>query len=803
MSIPSTTTTVNGLPATTSAGLIHAATPSVTLADFLRTVFGDADPWLCAAADGNDRAGFFGARASKCNLDGAGWTQTNNYYCIGVLKPGAPTRANAHWESGPVVVIDDVGEKTDADKVRDCLGEPSFVVQSSPGSQQWGYLLVEPITDADVMAQMQKALTIKFFGGIDPGQEALVRYMRLPCGVNNKPTRVSANGGTAPAVYLASWEPGRRFFWQDMAEDLGDAWDHAAGAHTQLASHVQTLSVAEAIERGDYIIAAFEALGMIKGAQGSQGYIEVVCPWEHTHTKADDRTGWNPELFLRGQSAFKCHHSDNGEDTSNDGVERELRSRLGAAEFDALRGEAAARTQTHTLKTFASALPSDHDMMRFALKGMATLQAGVATATQPRVPTDWVSYGLNAPQAPIPQRRRICDGFARGEVTYIAAQPATGKSAIGSVAFPLAMSAGRADLVGEPVAFERTGDVYLVSNEDNADMVRKRAAAWMMHCGVTRADLRHDTLVNKVQGFVAVQKLGRDGAVELGADMIELGMRVKNAQCDVAMVILDTQAAVFSGINENDNGEAGAVGRVLTAWAKEHNVSLVIVHHMPKANGRAGGGGDQGAVRGAGAYAGMMRNQVTLVQMPDELAERLRDQRDRDAWVIYEGGKANHSAKASRRWFRKHIVNVPVEDERNPGAPASDPTPVFVYDAAGPDFGFDPNKAESLFQVTAIVCDALNAGTALRVRAPASGDMLPAPEIIAERLGLGVSADDARKALKNALKAGLVEEGDGPRNASGNYPKVYRPTQKGAELVEERRLSAADMDAADTADDLI
>jgi hypothetical protein len=782
------------------------ATVNITLTEFLAGVFHGADAWLCAAADGNDRTGFFGARASRCDLDGAGWANTNNYYCIGILKDGAPTRANAHWESGPVVVIDDVGEKTDADSVRDCLGEPSFIVQSSPGSQQWGYLLHTPITDPDIMAQMQKALTIAFFGGIDPGQEALVRYMRLPCGVNNKPTRVSANGGTAPAVYMAAWNPTRRFHWQDMAEDLGHDWDAAAGAHTQLASHVATMSVSEAIERGDYILAAFEALGMIKGAQGSQGYIEVVCPWEHTHTKADDRTGWNPELFLRGQSAFKCHHSDNGEDTSNDGVERELAQRLGTAKFNTLRGEAMARVASHTTQTFASALPSDADMMKFALKGMATVQAGVSAATAPRLPTDWVSYGLNAPAAPIPQRRRICDGFARGEVTYIAAQPATGKSAIGSVAFPLAMSAGRADLVGEPTAFERTGDVYLVSNEDNADMVRKRAAAWMQHNNVPRAQLRHDTLVNKVQGFVAVVKAGRDGAVELGDDMVELGARIDAANAaggDVAMTILDTQASVFSGINENDNGDAGAVGRVLTAWAKKHNVALVIVHHMPKANGRAGGAGDQGAVRGAGAFAGMMRNQVTLVQMPDDMVERLKNPRDRDQWVIYEGGKANHSAKASRRWFRKHIVHVPVEDERNPGAPASDPTPVFVYDAAGPDFGFDPNKAESLFQVTAIVCDLLNSGTALRVRAPANGDMLPAPDVIAERLGLGVSADDARRALKNAIKAGLVEEGDGPRTITGNYPKVFRPTKKGSDMVEERRLSSADMDAVESADDLI
>jgi hypothetical protein len=360
---------------------------NVTLAEFKQAVFGDADPWL--AADDGKGGGMFGRRASQCQLNGPGWGSTANYFSIGVLKAGAPTRANAYWESGPILAVDDVGEKCTADAVRDVLGDPSYIIMSSPASAQYGYILKTAVTDPDTMARLQKALTHAFFGGVDPGQEALVRYMRLPCGLNLKDERIKQNGGTPPAVTVASWNPECRFDWQDLAMALDTvepahlngqtAWEAAAGAFKQLGQLSAHMPVAEAIERGDYIIEAFDKLGMLRGPQGSQGFYEVQCLWEATHTKMDDRTGWNPELFLNRQTGFVCHHSDSGADTSNDGIETELRKLLdardGAGSFDALKAAGFHRQMAHA---FPDPLPDDATMVA-ASALPASAQATVRT----------------------------------------------------------------------------------------------------------------------------------------------------------------------------------------------------------------------------------------------------------------------------------------------------------------------------------------------------------------------------------------------------------------------------------------
>jgi RecA-family ATPase len=795
-------------------------TPSpvkISVRDFLAGVFGPDLPnaWVCVTPNA-DSPDWKGCSASIAQLDGTGWDTQNCYYSVAVMKPGATSRKDANWSHTRVIVVDDVVEKADPSHVQLCLGEPSFIVQTSPGSQQWGYILKAPITDPAVQAQLMRAITLAFFKGIEPGHRDLTRYVRLPVGVNNKTSRVQGNGGVAPGVVCVRWNHGMTCDWRDLAMRLEgvdsaltpgkSAWQDAEGTKVISASasgvmgrypHVTMADVDTWIARGDYILAAFRELGMLRGEQAN-GYYEVECPWEATHTKTDDRTGWSPERFLGNAEGFSCMHSDGALAKRKDWeVEEELRTRLDAVataanqptgRMDVLANVSRQTRKAQGASAFAANPPSAGQA------GMLVVAQAVAHATGTAAPAEWVSYGRNAPASPIPQRRRICDGFARGEVTYITAQPAAGKSAIGCVAFPLALAADRPELVGEQDGFERAGDVYLVSNEDNADMVRKRAAGWMQKTGVTRADLRFDTVVNKVQGFVAVRKDDRYADVRIGEDLAELGKRILASDVDVCMVILDTQATVFAGINENDNSDAGACGRILTAWAKEHNVSLVIVHHMPKANGRAGGGGDQTSVRGASAFAGMMRNGVTLVQMPDDMVARLKDPRERDTWVIYEGGKANHSAKAGRRWFRKYIEPVEVEDERNPGGKAYDPVPVFLFDKNGPDFGFDPTGDEALYQITAIVCDMLRAGTGLRVNVTGT-DLLKPKDYVGDQLG--IPAPDADKAIKAAERAGLIEQGDGPRNPKTHKcAKVWRPTKEGGDLVEQRRAAASDMDVS-------
>jgi hypothetical protein len=764
---------------------------NVSLPDFLQAVFGNdaSRAWLAMAADGNDKAGFFGSRAARCDLNGPGWATANSYYSVGVLKDGATSRTNANWERTPVVVIDDVGEKCSADGVRDAFGEPSYIVQSSPGSEQWGYILRHPLTDAAQQARIMRSLTIAFFGGVDPGHEDLVRYVRLPCGVNNKPKRVAENGGTAPVVGLKSWNPDRRFdAVLDIAAALNGlpglqgktAWEEADGAHVRhsaggVAGMPQTLPAAMAYAATDPVLAAFDKLGMVRGLQGSQGYVEVGCPWEYTHTKTDDRTGWNPVLASRGQKAFQCFHSDGGADQSNEGVAAALRDLLdardGAGSYDALAAACDADRRASAKTVFGEVTADmEADMQRYAGKGMQALSAAVASATAAK-PVQWRDFLAGAAISKRPARRTVCSYLARGEVTSLASQPGVGKSLF-AIATAAAISADRPGLVGE-LAFARPGSTIYVSNEDPADIVDARREAWMLHHDLAAADFKHEGFVSLLDAPLrVVTRDDRHSPVKATSqlnDIAALIERERAAGRDVCLVMLDTATTVFENIEENDNGAQGAAYALLGAWARRHNVAVLILNHMPKATGRAGGGGDLGAIRGASAIGGSVRRALTMVELPDEEKDRLRDQSQRHEWVVLQGAKATNDKPGAmgKRYFRRCGRDVDAWDEN--GNKVVESVGLLEYVAGGPDFGFNPASGEALFRVCEVIARMDSDGEPLRVNVgggTVGGTKRRKPKtLLADEI---MDADDAGadRALKEAIRRGLVIEGDGVRSGS-------------------------------------
>jgi hypothetical protein len=85
--------------------------------------------------------------------------------------------------------LDDVGTKVSAQRALDLLGEPSYRIETSPGSEQWGYRLAPPMTDCARADRMQTRLVDVLIGQVrapDPGQKGVTRYMRLPVGRNLK-----------------------------------------------------------------------------------------------------------------------------------------------------------------------------------------------------------------------------------------------------------------------------------------------------------------------------------------------------------------------------------------------------------------------------------------------------------------------------------------------------------------------------------------------------------------------------------------------------------------------------------------
>ena len=71
------------------------------------------------------------------------------------------------------VVLDDIGEKAKPPGTR-----PSFIIQTKPGSEQWGYILSEPIRDYTHATTLLKATVVA--GINDAGGQNPARLVRLP-----------------------------------------------------------------------------------------------------------------------------------------------------------------------------------------------------------------------------------------------------------------------------------------------------------------------------------------------------------------------------------------------------------------------------------------------------------------------------------------------------------------------------------------------------------------------------------------------------------------------------------------------
>lgn len=139
----------------------------------------------------------------------------NTYFSTAALRcpPGEDLhRRLAHFERLLAIVVDDPA-------LADLNGQPSWVLQTSPGKHQVGILIDGSDADAadvkKVTALVTRLHSKGLIGGDKSGNNA-VRYVRLPIGQNQKP-RESGHFTTQ----LTVWNPGARYSLEDAAAVLG------------------------------------------------------------------------------------------------------------------------------------------------------------------------------------------------------------------------------------------------------------------------------------------------------------------------------------------------------------------------------------------------------------------------------------------------------------------------------------------------------------------------------------------------------------------------------------------------------
>lgn len=229
----------------------------------------------------------------------------NNYFTLATFHPdeaGRFRRRKDRFVGLHAVMLDDAGTKVPMDRL---TLPPTWLLETSPGNHQAGYLLAEPLRDGAAADRLMKAIIEA--GLCDPGAGGpRARLARLPVGVNGKHTPPFASR-------LQQWAPERRYTVEQLVSGLQIEM-RVAGRPKRGAQRPAQDRPAEAylvwIPRPDEnaVVVALRALGIYKVRLGG-GKHDITCPWVHEHTgQVDGGTAYFEPDDSYPIGGFKCQH---------------------------------------------------------------------------------------------------------------------------------------------------------------------------------------------------------------------------------------------------------------------------------------------------------------------------------------------------------------------------------------------------------------------------------------------------------------------------------------------------------------
>ena len=227
----------------------------------------------------------------------------NNYVAISSFheEEGRFKRRKAQFSRTWCIMIDDIGTKISlADIPREL--QPTLVIETSPGNFQASFFLDEPRADVDHVTDAIRLIIEKLTGGgADPGMAGVTRVLRLPEGINGKPT--SLVDGKPWRCRVWQWNPSIRTSWQDFTRTF-----HLVERHRNYAEPTDGVTIER--KRGYEIVKeALKLLKRVKNSTGS-GWMDITCPWIDGHTaRANTGAAVAPPMKKNGyMGGFKCHH---------------------------------------------------------------------------------------------------------------------------------------------------------------------------------------------------------------------------------------------------------------------------------------------------------------------------------------------------------------------------------------------------------------------------------------------------------------------------------------------------------------
>ena len=240
------------------------------------------------------------------------------YYATAACKPDPSDNRLYHrkalFKSLRVVVLDDIGTKVSIDKIPEDF-PPSYIIESSEGNYQYGYVLTEPV---DTLSAAEALVQLVYESGYsDEGGKTPVKLVRLPEGVNGKKGEKGPFVSALTSLTDITYTPQEMLDalkihvrWEDVLEDA-DAVTKAR-ASKSLGSTPWASVAPKSQAMNGFIDPVLEWLidkDWVSNDNGGE-WVEVKCPWHNNHTDGNKTAGYKP--IGRGDDvdrrAFHCFH---------------------------------------------------------------------------------------------------------------------------------------------------------------------------------------------------------------------------------------------------------------------------------------------------------------------------------------------------------------------------------------------------------------------------------------------------------------------------------------------------------------
>jgi hypothetical protein len=229
----------------------------------------------------------------------------NNYFSLAMFRPdetGSYRRQKSRFVALCAVMLDDIGIKVAMDRL---TLKPSWLLETSPGNHQAGYVLSEPLTDGNLADRLMNAIVSA--GLCDPGANGpRARLARLPVAINGKHTPPFR-------CRMVSWLPEKRYSVEELVEGLQLEIAPAGRPKRQPRRQADWQSQQEELiwiprPEENQVIAALGERGLYKTPLGG-GKHDISCPWVEEHTDAiDGGTAYFEPDDSWPIGGFKCLH---------------------------------------------------------------------------------------------------------------------------------------------------------------------------------------------------------------------------------------------------------------------------------------------------------------------------------------------------------------------------------------------------------------------------------------------------------------------------------------------------------------